>query len=227
MICTEGPTAANLAAAMLRSRVDCVVGALLSLSFLACASGPDPSAFKNKTFYEYGSGQEVGASREAFEKPYPPLDISEKNYVGVQILTGVVRFSRPTNWVIRRASIQPEQRYIEYVSPSQVMVAIYERLESPSDPWRSIMGRFVTELEKDGGKVIGSPVPIATYNAQGREYVIERGVAAPKMPFVNRSREILLRNDHRVVLVQIVHQGDNPGHVSAEILPVLSSMQVL
>jgi hypothetical protein len=162
-----------------------------------------------------------------FEKPYPPLDIADKNYIGVQILTGIVRFSRPTNWVIRRASVQPEQRYIEYVAPSQIMVSIYERLETPEDPWRSIMGRFETELAKDGGRVIGNAVPFASFNAQGREYVIERGVAAPKMPFINRSREILLRSDHRIVLVQIVHQGDNPQHISAEVLPVLSSMQVL
>jgi hypothetical protein len=212
---------------MLRSREEFLLGALMTILLTGCASGPDPSAFKNKTFYEYGSGQDVGASRDVFEKPYPPLDIPDKNYTGVQVLTGVVRFSRPSNWVIRRASVQPEQRYIEYVAPSQVMVAIYERLESPEDPWRNILGRFETELKQDGGRVIGMPVPFASYNAQGREYVVERGVAAPKMPFINRSREILLRSDHRIVLVQIVHQGDNPGHISAEVVPVLNSMQVL
>jgi hypothetical protein len=209
------------------SKDNWVLSAILASLAAACASGPDPIAFKNKTFYEYGSGQELGVSRDAFEKHYPPLDIADRNYIGVAVLTGIVRFSRPTNWVIRRASVAPEQRYIEYVAPSQLMMAIYERLESTEDHWRTIMGRYEGELGKDGGKVIGSAVPFATFNAQGREYVVERGVSAPKMPFVNRSREILLRSDHRIVLVQIVHQGDNPAHVSSELLPVLTSMQVL
>lgn len=200
---------------------------LIGFSFLGCASGPDPVAFKNKTFYEYGSGQEGHVSRDAFEKRYPPLDIDDKGFIGVEVLTGVVRFSRPGSWVIRHASVMPEQRYIEYVSPSQVMLTIYERVESPSDLWRDLMGRFEKELEKDGGKVIGKPVPFATFNAQGRQYVVERGIAAPKTPFINRSREILLRSDHRIVLVQIVHQGDNLGHLSDELVPVLASMQVL
>lgn len=218
---------ANLCPAMSRSGQITIFGTLLSLLVTACASGPDPIAFKNKTFYEYGSGVEGQVSRDVFEKAYPPLDIADKNYIGVQVLTGVVRFSRPNNWVIRHASVMPEQRYIEYVSPSQVMMTIYERVESPLELWRDLMARFEQELEKDGGKVIGKPVPFATFNAQGREYVIERGVAAPKMPFINRSREILLRSDHRIVLVQIVHQGSNPAHVSDELVPVLSSMQVL
>lgn len=204
-----------------------LLGFTLSLLVTACAAGPDPVAFTNRTFYEYGSGRDPGVDKSAFEKAYPPLDIVDKNYMGVQVLTGIVRFSRPTNWVIRRASIQPAQRYIEYVAPSQLMLVIYERLESTEDPWRTIMGRFESELEKEGGKVIGQPVPFASFNAQGREYVIERAVAAPKMPFVNRSREILLRSAHRVVLVQVVHQGDTPAQISDELLPVLSSMQVL
>ncbi|HMA97551.1 MAG TPA: hypothetical protein VKP30_32930 [Polyangiaceae bacterium] len=218
---------ANLCLVMSRSGNPTIWGVLLTLLLPACASGPDPSAFKNKTFYEYGSGQQEGqVSRDAFEKPYPPLNIEEK-FVGVQVLTGIVRFSRPNNWVIRRASIMPGQRFIEYVSPSQVMMTIYERIESPLDVWRDVMGRYEQELEQDGGKIIGKPVPFATFNAQGREYVIERGVVAPKAPFINRSREILLRSDHRIVLLQIVHQGDNPAHISDEIVPVLSSMQVL
>lgn len=166
-------------------------------------------------------------SREEFERPYPPLDIAERGYAGVQVLGGIVRFSRPTKWVIRRASVTPEQRYIEYVSPSQVMVAIYERIESPLDTWQTVMTRYENELEADGGKVIGKPFAFASFNAQGREYVVERGVAAPKSPFVNRSREFLLRSDKRIVLVQVVHQGDSPGHISDEVLPVMTSMQIL
>jgi hypothetical protein len=212
---------------MFHARLCLVLLPAFSALLVGCASGPDPSAFRNKTFYEYGAGGQSRADRDAIERPYPPLDITDRGYMGVQVLSGIVRFSRPTNWMIRRASIAPEGRFIEYVSPSQVMVSIYERLESPLDPWRDVMSRYEADLTAEGGKVIGHPFPIASFNAQGREYVVERGVAAPKTPFVNRSREILLRSNERIVLVQIVHQGDGPSHISDEVLPALTSMQVL
>jgi hypothetical protein len=214
----------------------------LALVGLACASGPDPSAYRNKTFYEYGLGRE-GLGRDAFEKPYPPLDIQDKSYMGVQVLEGMVRLSRPTNWVMRNASLEPEKRYIEYVSPHEILFTIFERLESPLDPWSTLQGRYEADLKAEGGRILvsevpsatgngilsatGNAVPVATWNAQGREYVVERGVPAPKAPFINLTREIVLRGEHRVLLVQIVHQGKGPGHITDEVLPVLKSLQVL
>jgi hypothetical protein len=209
------------------SQYSCFGLALVFVLSSGCASNPDPSAFKNRTFYEYGAGAQASIPKEEFERPYAPLDISTRNYIGVQVLTGIVRFSRPSNWVIRRASVTPEQRYIEYISPSQVMVTIYERLESPLDTWQDVMSRYEAELATDGAKIIGKPFAVASFNAQGREYVVERSVPAPKVPFVNRSREFILRGSERIVLVQVVHQGDGPGHISDEVLPVLTSMQVL
>ncbi len=199
--------------------------AVLALFLIGCG-GPDPSAFRNRTFYEYG-GMSTGVDMNLIERDYPPLHDWEPKYRGVAVLTGIVRFSRPRSWVIRRASIEPQERYIEYVSPSQVLFSIYERLESPWDPWRVLLSRYEKDLKEEGGQLLSKPFPFASFNAQGREYVVERGVPAPKMPFVNRSREILLRSDHRIVLVQIVHQGRSPATVSREVLPALTSMQVL
>jgi len=199
---------------------------VLATLVLGCAGGPDPIAFRNKTFYEYGLGRE-GLGRDAFEKPYPPLDIAERAYIGVQVLEGIVRMSRPSDWVMRHASLEPEKRYIEYVSPNQLIFTIYERLESPSDPWSVLQGRYEKDLEAEGGTILEKAVPTATFNAQGREYVVERGVPAPKAPFINSSREFLVRGERRVLLVQVVHQGDNPVHAAEEILPVLRSLQVL
>lgn len=193
---------------------------------IACASGPDPIALKNRTFYEWGG---VGADfdAEALEQPYQPLDISDRNYDGVQVLAGTVRMSRPGDWSIRAGSMDPGQRYIQYVSPRQVLFAIYERVESPREPWLTILQRYESDIEDEGGVKRSDPFPVATWNAQGREYLVERRVPAPKAPFVNRSREYLLRSDHRVVLVQVVHQGDDAGSISEEILPVINSLQVL
>lgn len=209
----------------------------VALASLACASGPDPSAYRNKTFYEYGLGRE-GLGRDAFEKAYPPLDIHDKSYMGVQVLEGMVRLSRPTNWVMRNASLEPEKRYIEYVSPNEILFTIYERLESPLDPWNVLQSRYEADLKAEGGTIIlgegpagkdasSKAVPVATWNAQGREYVVQRGVPAPKAPFINLAREIVLRGKHRVLLVQIVHQGKGPAHITDEVLPVLQSLQVL
>jgi hypothetical protein len=202
---------------------------VLLLAFVpGCATGPDPIAFKNKTFYEYGTGGPGAAAGFDIEQRYPPLDNSERSYIGVEVLNQIVRFSRPANWVVRRGDISRERRFIEYVSPSQIAVAIYERTESPLDPWRDVMARYESQLSAEGAKIIGKPFSVASFNAQGREYVIERSISAPKMPYINHSREILLRGNQRIVLVQVVHQkGVDIERISQEILPVLTSMQVL
>lgn len=200
-------------------------------ALVACGSGPDPSAFKNRTFYEYGSLGGDAAAAAQFEKPYPPLDLSGASplpdYSGVAVLEGTVRLSRPKSWVIRAASLEPERRFIQYVSTKQVMFSVYERIESPEDPWRVILGRYEDEVKKSGGALLGGPVPASTWNAQARIYDVERSVAAPKAPFVNRCREYLARSEKRLVLIQIVHQGDSLEHVDDELLRVVKTLQVL
>ncbi len=200
---------------------------LLASLQLSCGAGPDPTAITNRTFYEYGRLGAGNSDIEAFERPYPPLNIEDRSYLGVQVLGGTVRLSRPKSWVIRSASSEPQKRFIEYVSPSQIVFSIYERVESPRDVWRDVMGRYESEVEKDGGKIIAKPVPIATWNAQGRAYVVERGIAASKGAFINHAREYLLRSENRVLLVQFVNQGGNYRAPNEELLSVIESLQVL
>ena len=208
----------------------CLVLSLLGA--FGCSAGPDPIAFKNRTFYEtYGGGQLSQSQLQILEQPYPPLDLDSgeggRTYVGVKVLDGTVRLSRPKDWVIRAASLEPQKRYIEYVSPREVVFAVYERVESPLDPWRVIMGRYEDDVKKSGGELLGEGVPATTWNAQARAYDVQRSVAAPKTPFVNVSREYLARSEHRVDLIQIVHQGKTMESVSDELARVIETLQLL
>ena len=196
---------------------------------VACGGGPAPVAFENRTFYNYGFGA-GGADVSAFEKPYPPLDLAEKapnpQYIGVSIIGEHVHISRPRNWIIRSAGNQIGARYIEYVSPNEYIFAVYERQDDPSDLWRDILGRYEEDVKKVGAELVGERVPVATWNAQGRAYVVRRPVAAAKQPFISMSRELLLRSEARVVLVQIVHQGSSLEPVSDELYRTVQTLQV-
>lgn len=202
---------------------------LSALSGVACASGPDPVALKNAVFYQYDS---TGAAKvsEALEAPYPPLDKAEASplptYMGVSLLNGVVHLSRPSDWVIRVGSTQVEHRHIEYVSPKEYLVAVYELVESPRDPWREMMGRYEEQAKKSGADFVGQRVPMATTNAQGRGYLVRRPVPAAKAPLVNYANEYLLRSDHRVVLLQIVHHGETLAPMDEELRRVVETMEV-
>lgn len=204
-----------------------LAGAVCAGAFaLAACGGPDPSAFKNKVFYEYGGLGAAGGDITHFERPHPPLDLAP-TYIGVSILDDAVRMSRPRDWIIRQASLEPEKRFIQYVSPRELIFAIYERVESPSDPWRVVMGRYEAEVQKGGGQVMGKAVPAAVWTDQARAYTVRRDVAAPKAPFTNYAREYLVRSAHRIVLVQVVHQGDTLESSTDELLRVFDTLQVL
>jgi hypothetical protein len=200
-----------------------------SLGVCACASGPEKVAFENHVFYQYDTLNPAQAAK-TLEGHYPPLDKSEASplpeYVGVTIMGDAVRVSRPRDWVIRAGSIEPEHRYIEYVSPNEYMVAIYELVESPLDVWREIMDRYEDQAKKAGADLLGKRMPMATDNAQGRGYFVRRPVAAAKGPLLNYSNEYLLRSDHRIVLLQIVHHGENLGPVATELRRVVETLHV-
>jgi hypothetical protein len=196
-----------------------------------CASGPAPVAYENRTFYNWGfPGAGAGGDMSAFEQAYPPLDLAEKapnpEYMGVCVLGGHVCLSRPKNWVIRGASTQIGGRYIEYVSPNQYIFAVYERRDPSDELWRDILDRYEEDVKKVGAEMLGARVPIATWNAQGRAYVVRRPVAAAKQPFISMSRELLLRSESRVVLVQIVHQGQTLQPVGDELYRTVKTLQV-
>jgi hypothetical protein len=195
-----------------------------------CSSGPVPEALQNKVFYQYDSTSAAQAAK-ALEAPYPSLDKTDATaplpqYMGVSLLQDAVRMSRPKEWVIRSGSVRPEHRYIEYVSPHEYMVSVYELVESPLDPWLEIMTRYEDESKKAGAAFVGERIPFATWNAQGRAYTVRRAVAAAKAPLVNFANEYLLRSDNRVVLLQIVHHSENLAPMDDELRRVVETFQV-
>lgn len=198
-------------------------------SLAACSGGPPPAAFENRTFYQYDDLIATGGN--ASERPYPPLDQKARpglpEYIGVSILGGSVHLSRPINWKIRRLSTTPERRFIEYVSPNEYIFAIYERTDSAIDPWREVLQRYEEDTKTSGAELVGARVPVATWNAQGREYLVRRKIKGQKGPYTNLSREVLLRSDHRVDLVEIVHQGETLAGVSDEMLRVMETLELL
>src|SRR5262249_48394853 len=160
------PGARSRMAAMLGSRALALalVGppALVSLAtalFAAgCASAPEHVAFENKVFYQYDTLNPAVAAK-ALETAYPPLATQEARplpqYVGISLMNGAVHISRPRDWVIRAGSTNAEHRWVEYVSPNEYMVAIYETVESPSEPWHVVMGRYEDQAKKNGAELLG------------------------------------------------------------------------
>ncbi len=204
--------------------------ALLGLGALApaCASGPPPAAFENRVFYNYDDF--VASGGGSVERPYPPLDQKERaglpEYVGVSILGGSVHLSRPKSWKIRRISLTPERRFVEYVSPNAYLFSIYERNDSTADLWSEVLERYEEDVKAAGAEIVGGRVPVATGNAQGREYVVKRSVKGQKGPYSNTSHEVVLRSEHRIDVVEIVHQGDTPAAVGQEMLRVMETLEL-
>jgi hypothetical protein len=207
--------------------------ALLSLvacgALASCGGAPD-SAQRNRTFYDWSTAG-PGATAAQFEQRYPPLDLAEKQpnpeYIGVTIVRGGVRLSRPREWMIREASNEPGRAYIQYTSPNAYSFGIYERPDSPSDLWLDILTRYEDDVASVGAKAVGKRVPVATWRGQGRAYSIERKVEAAKRPLISRSREVVLRGDHRIVIVQIVHDGEDLSGIDAELARVVGTLEVL
>jgi len=203
---------------------------VLASATAACGgSGPPPSALENRTFYQYDDLVATGGS--GIERPYPPLDQKAKEglpeYIGVSILGGKVHLSRPQDWKIRRMSTTPERRFIEYVSPNEYLFAIYERNDSTIDPWRDVLARYEEDAKASGAELLGARVPVASWNTQGRAYVVRRTIKGQKAPYVNLSREIVYRSEHRIALVSIVHQGRTLAGVSDELLRVMDTLEIL
>jgi hypothetical protein len=208
-----------------------VTGAFCVAALAAAAcGGPSEGATKNRVFYDWTVPTGESGSKE-FEERYPPLDLAAQDprpeYVGVTILRRGIHLSKPKNWRLRDASNQPGQAYVGYISPNAYSFAIYERPESPSDPWRDMLKRYEDDAQSVGAKIVGKRVPIATGIGQGRAFSVERDVEAAKRPLVSHSREYLVRGESRVVVVQIVYQGDDLSQVDPELLRVVDTLEVL
>jgi hypothetical protein len=215
---------------VVRARVHGFAGVLLGCGLLAGAGfgcgAANAEATKNRTFYDWS----LGDGSQSFEQPYPRLDWPEKTdnslFVGVSVLGGRIQFSRPRNWRVRNASNRPGEPYIHYVSPNAYSFAIYQRRDPPDDAWKEILGRYEADVEAVGAKVVGRLIPMATSNGQGRAFTVEREVAAAKHPLASRSREIVLRSDKMVVLVQIVHQEQSFAAVDKELLRAVATIHL-
>jgi hypothetical protein len=198
--------------------------AAVGIALVGC--GGTSQAARNRVFYDWS----LGEGSPAFERQYPRLNWPSKSpdppFLGVSVLDGAVRFSRPRNWRIRSASSRPGEPFIHYVSPNAYSFAIYQRRDPPGDSWKEILQRYEADVTDTGAKIIGQRVPMATYWGQGRAYTIEREVPATKAPFASHSREMVIRSKQRVVLVQIVYQEANLAAVDRELLRALETMEV-
>jgi len=206
----------------------CAIAALASAILLGCAGNPRLGASENRVFYQ--SDDIPSAAGSIFERPYPPLDRKAQGdlpeYSGVSVLGGTVHLSRPANWKIRRASLTGGRRYIEYVSPNEYLFAIYERTDSPGDCWQDALGRYEEDVKAKGGELVASKIPVATWNAQGREYLVRRTVKGQRAPYTNLTSEIILQGKHQVDLVEIVHQGESIAPIGGELLRVMETLDL-
>lgn len=207
-------------------RVSLALTAIFPVLAAGCGGGISSVAEKNKTFYAYDT-----ASKDLidlFERPYPPLDLRAEppkpEYRGVSVLNGRVHVSRPTEWVLRKASNEPGRRYVQYVSPKEYVFAVYEWPDHADAPWREVIGRYEDAAKASHAELLEHRIPMATWNAQARAYVVRRRVPASKQSYVNTSLELLARNDRRIVLVQIVHQGESVGELTGELLRVVDTL---
>lgn len=202
----------------------------LALVFLCalpgCGGGIESVAEQNKTFYAYDSASKDLVDQ--FEAAYPPLDYKSEppnpEYHGVSVLAGHVHVSRPTEWLLRKASNEPGRRYVQYISPKEYVFSIYEWPDHPDAPWREVIGRFEDAAKKDHAELLEQRIPMATWNGQARAYVLRRRIPAAKQAWVNTSLELLTRNENRIVLVQIVHQGDELADLTDELLRVVNTL---
>lgn len=192
----------------------------------ACSEPPDPKAANNQPFYAERLAID-GTVADDVEAPEVGSSVPcEENSRRVKVLRGIARFCRPSDWVIRRFSLEPERRFIEYVSPRQVVFSVYERLESPRDAWATVMDRYRSEASEEGAHFLSEGVPVAAGIAQARGYDVLRKIPAGKVPFVAHSREYLVHGDQRMFLIQMVRPRPEFGLSQEELVGVIQSLRV-
>jgi hypothetical protein len=200
------------------------------MTVTACGGAGEP-AFRKTVFDPTASAPGVAAvdiasTAREIESPYHPLDRTggpeSARWVGVSLLGGSIRLSRPSQWTIRDADLDPGRAFVRYASPKAFSFAIYERSDSPSDLWRDILQRYEADVARSGARVVARGVPVGTHVNQARAYSIER-----KEPRPSRSREYLVRSEHRVVLIQLVMQDGDLARLGPELVDILNNLEVL
>lgn len=186
------------------------------------AAAPPP----NRTFYDWSLGdrriEDFEIRRAALDWP---RDQTDPEFLGVEVLGGAVRFSRPREWLIRNASREPGAAYVQYISPSAYAFTLYQRPDPPSG-WTELLQRYEAEVKAGGGRILGRGIPMATSRGQGRAFTIETTVKTSAGPIVSLSREILVRGAERLVLLQVVHQRDDLAVDNPELLRAVGSLEV-
>ena len=197
----------------------------IAAALVGCGGAPNAPA-RDQVFYLHGGG--VIDSKYSWETYFKPLDLvaveRAPRMVGVGVLDGDVRLSRPLDWSIRSADYTPMHRFISYQSPRQFLFSIYERIDSPEDPWPDVLRRYEEDADAQGAQLLAARTPIATANTQGRSYLVKTRV--PSRPdFEAYAHEILVRGDRRILLVQVVH-GENTEPIADEVRTALQSLTV-
>ena len=207
-------------------RATIAVAALLALPLVAC--GGAPSAPKtDEVFYLHGGG--VIDKNKSWEVYFPKLDRNKTTqlprFVGVGVLDGDVRFSRPIDWSLRDADSTRERRFIAYQSPRQFTFSILERVDPEGDAWPQVLRRYEQETRAEGAKILASRLPTATANGQGRAYVLRSSVKGKPTNFDAFSTEILVRSERRILLVQVIHR-ESIDTIADEVATAVSSLLV-
>ena len=205
-----------------------LLGSILAFAAGGCRGGDTGIAQGNRVFYAYETvGADLGTE---FERAYPPLDLQagqgRPQYKGVEVLNGKLRISRPVDWVIRSASNRPGSRFVQYLSPREYVVGVYERQELSNALWSDVIARYEKSLQDNKAEIVHQGVPIATWNGQGREYLVRRRVPGAKGSYLNISREFLVRGEHRILLVQIVHPPSGIELVTGELERVMTTLEL-
>jgi hypothetical protein len=209
-------------------------GIAVALAAAACGGGPatPPPAAPTTVFDPSGATAAPApidiTTNPEVEQPYPPLDgtaAGGARWTGVSVLHGAVRFTRPPGWSIRDASVELGHGFVRYVSRDAYSFAIYERDESAGASWKDIEEHYEADVTGNGAKAIGLRIPMATGTNQGRAYTVDRKIES-KDPVLSRSREILLRGEHHVVLVQVVSTEENLSRIAGELLEVFLHLEV-
>ncbi|MEM1031862.1 MAG: hypothetical protein AAGN82_16045 [Myxococcota bacterium] len=198
----------------------------MSIGATAACGGSPTAPERDEVYYLHERG--VIDQRYSWERYFPPLDRDASprlpRRVGVAVFDGDVRFSRPIDWYLRTADYTPESRQVSYQSPRQFVFNIYERVDPPRATWDDVLARYEDDVEKAGGEFLSRRIPTATANAQGRSYVVRTPLEA-KPAFETYAHEVIVRNDKRIMLIQIIH-GESLETSIDEMTQTLKSLRI-